>query len=85
MDRFTSLVANRGRETDRHLPYSAQEWDATSRIANLSACWMTGRKLPQKELKIGAVIVHHTTGATAGALYGALVYRSTAIAQSRIV
>ncbi len=37
MDGFTSLVANRGRETDRPLPYSAQEWDGTSRIANSTA------------------------------------------------
>jgi len=85
MDRFTSLAARCRPEPNRSLPYSLQEWDATTRIANLTACWMTGRKLPQKKLKTGAAIVHHTTGATAGALYGALVYRSAAIAQSRIV
>ncbi len=85
MDCFTSLAARCRPEPNRSLPYSLQEWDATTRIANLTACWMTGCKLPQKELKTGAAIVHHTTGATAGALYGALVYRSTAIAQSIIV
>jgi hypothetical protein len=85
MDRFTSLAARRRPKPNRSLPYSLQEWDATTRLANLTACWMTGRKLQQKELKTGAAIVHHTTGAAAGALYGALVYRSTAIAQSRIL
>jgi len=85
MDRFTSLAMHRKSEPKRSLPYSLQEWDATTRIADLTACWMTGRKLRQKEMKTGAAIVHHTTGVTAGALYGALVYRSTAIAQSRIV
>jgi hypothetical protein len=78
MDRFTSLAARCRPEPDRSLSYSLQEWDATTRLANLTACWMTGRKLQQKELKTGAAIVHHTTGAAAGALYGALVYRSTA-------
>lgn len=85
MDRFTSLAACCKPEPNRSLPYSLQEWDATTRIADLTACWITGRKLPKKELKTGAAIVHFTTGATAGALYGAVVYRSTAIAQSRIV
>lgn len=84
MDRFTSLAARRSLEPNRLLPYSMQEWDATTRIANSTACWMTGRNLSEKELKTGATIVHHATAATVGALYGALVYRSTAIAQSRM-
>lgn len=85
MDRFTSLVANRGRETDRPLPYSAQEWDATSRIANSTALWMRGHNLSQKELKRGAALVHHATAGVAGSLYGAMVYRSTVIGQSRML
>jgi hypothetical protein len=82
MDRFTSLVAKRGRETDRALPYSAQEWDATSKIANSTALRIRGRNLSQKELKIGAAFVHHATAGVAGSLYGALVYRSTVIGRS---
>ncbi|MFZ0321029.1 MAG: hypothetical protein WAL56_18015 [Candidatus Sulfotelmatobacter sp.] len=85
MDRFTSLVANRGRETDRPLPYSAQEWDATSRIANSTALGVTGRNLSQKELKRGAALVHHVTAGVAGSLYGAMVYGSIGIEQSRIM
>lgn len=46
---------------------------------------MTGRNLSPKELKTGAALVHYATGAMAGALYGGMVYRSTAIAQSRIL
>lgn len=82
MDRFTSLVANRGTETDRPLPYSAQEWDATSRIASSTALRMRGHNLSQRELKRGAALVHHATAGVAGSLYGAMV-RSTAIGQSR--
>lgn len=85
MDRFTSLVANRGRETDRPLPYGAQEWDATSRIANSTALGVTGRNLSQKELRRGAALVHHVTAGVAGSLYGAMVYRSIGIEQSRIM
>jgi hypothetical protein len=85
MDRFTSLVANRGRETDRPLPYSAQEWDATSRIANSTALRMRGHNLSQKELKRGAALVHHATAGVAGSLYGAMVHRSTVIGQSRML
>ena len=85
MDRFTSLVANRGRERDRPLPYSAQERDATSRIANSTAVRMSGHNLSQKELKRGAALVHHATAGVAGSLYGAMVYRSTVIGQSRML
>jgi hypothetical protein len=82
MDRFTSLVPNRGRETDRLLPYSAQEWDATSRIANSTALRMIGHNLSQKELKKGAALVHLATAGAAGSLYGGMVHRSTIIGQS---
>jgi hypothetical protein len=46
---------------------------------------MTGRNLSPKELKTGAALVHYATGAMAGALYGSMVYRSMAIAPSRIL
>ena len=85
MDRFTGLSANSGRGLDHSLPYSAQEWDATSRIANSTALWLTGRSLSRKELKRGAKLLHHATGGMAGSLYAAMVYRSTAIVQSRIL
>jgi hypothetical protein len=54
-------------------------------IANLAALRMTGRNLSPKELKTGAALVHYATGAMAGALYGSMVYRSMAIAPSRIL
>lgn len=84
MDRFTSLAARCSLGPVRPLAFSVEEWDATTRIANSMALWMTGRNLSEKELKKGAAIVHHATAATAGVLYGALVYRSTTIAQSRM-
>ncbi len=85
MDRFVSLTANRKRKPDHWLPYDAQEWDATSRIANSATRWMTGRNLSQKELKTGAEIVHHATAGAAGSIYGAMIYRSRTIAESRIM
>ncbi len=84
MDRFMSL-SGRCREVDHSLPYSEQEWDATSRIANSTALWMTGRNLSRRELKKGAELVHYATAGIAGSLYGAMVYRSRAIVQSRIL
>ncbi|MGC2649144.1 MAG: hypothetical protein WA261_22855 [Candidatus Sulfotelmatobacter sp.] len=36
-------------------------------------------------MKSGAAFVHHATAGVAGSLYGAMVYRSTVIVQSRIV
>lgn len=85
MDRFTRLTAKRRKERDHSLPYSAQEWDATSTIANSATRWLTGRDLSRRELKSGAEVVHHATAGVAGSLYGAMVYRSTAIVQSRIM
>ena len=85
MDRFTSLAENCRRGPDDSLPYSAQERDASSLIANSATRWMTGRNLSRRELKSGAEFVHHATAGVAGSLYGAMVYRSTAIVQSRIV
>lgn len=85
MDRFTSLAENRRRRRDHSLPYSAQEWDATSMIANSATRWMTGRNLSQRELKSGAEFVHYATAGAAGSLYGAMVHRSTVIVQSRIM
>ncbi len=85
MDRFTNLTANRRRGRDHSLPYSAQEWDATSIIANSATHWMTGRNLSHRELKSGAEFVHHATAGAAGSLYGAMVYRSPAIVHSRIM
>jgi hypothetical protein len=85
MDRFTSLAAKCGRAPDQPLPYSAQEWDATSMIANSATRWMTGRNLSRRELKSGAEFVHHATAGVAGFIYGATVYQSTAVVQSRIL
>lgn len=85
MDRFTMLAGLHLRGRDNLLHYSAQEWDATRTIANSAARWMTGRDLSPKKLRRGAELVHHATASAGGSIYAAMVYRSTTIAQSKIL
>jgi len=55
------------------LPYSPQEWDATSGIAELAAKRVFRRKLSQREKKVGAGLLHYSNAAILGALYATLV------------
>lgn len=57
----------------RALPYSAQEWDATSRIAESAAEQVLHRELSKREKKAGAAIAHYGNAAMLGSLYCALV------------
>ena len=75
MEEYTKLrVAITGSSVPPH-PYSAQEWEATSRIA-LTAAARAGWKLSPRQMETGAAIVHYTTAAIVGTLYGALVRRT---------
>lgn len=69
MTRFTKLWNNLSRFKTQPLPYSAQEWDATCRIAQLCITLVSDRKPSLKELKAGAAIVHYAIAAAAGAGY----------------
>lgn len=84
MERFSRLGASRSHATTRPLPYGVQEWDATSRIAKSTATWMIGHDLSSDELKAGAALVHYTTAAAAGALYGTIFQRLDGSSQSKI-
>ncbi len=55
------------------LPYSPQEWDATSGIADSVADHVLGRKLSKREKKAGAALVHYGNAAILGSLYCALI------------
>ncbi|MGC1371801.1 MAG: DUF1440 domain-containing protein [Candidatus Sulfotelmatobacter sp.] len=57
------------------LPYSEQEWDATTRIAQAAARRLLNRRLNAKEERIGAAMVHYAVGATSGAAYVVLAKR----------
>jgi len=65
------------------LPYSQQEWDATSQIAQIVACRTLGRKLSASERCAGAEMVHYAVGATTGAAYAVLTRKVPQAAKSR--
>lgn len=69
MSQFTRLWRTLSGSTEL-LPYSRQEWDAVSGIANATFGRILGRRLPEREQKIGAAIVHYVMAGAAGALYG---------------
>lgn len=70
MANFRKMLPKGGGLSSQLLPYDAQEWDAASRIAERCGMRILGRALWPEELKIGAALVHYSTGATAGAVYG---------------
>ncbi|MGB0012377.1 MAG: DUF1440 domain-containing protein [Candidatus Sulfotelmatobacter sp.] len=61
------------------LPYSQQEWNATSTIAESVASSVLGRHLTAREKRAGAIIVHYAVGSAAGAFYAVSARHSTAI------
>jgi Protein of unknown function (DUF1440) len=75
MPKFTKSLASGAALNSQLLPYDAQEWDATSRIAENCGIRILGRALSPQELKTGAAVVHYATGATAGAFYGMMASR----------
>ena len=71
MDDYNRLKIAITRSSGPPLPYGKQEWEATSRIVKSAAARM-GWKLSPGQTKRGAAMVHYTTAAAAGILYGIL-------------
>jgi len=61
------------------VPYSDQEWDSTSRIAEAIGSAALGRRLSVEEKKTGAAVVHYGVGSAAGVVYAMLVHRRSVI------
>jgi type IV secretory pathway TrbD component len=57
------------------LPYSEQEWEAASGVAELFSARVLRRKLSDRGRMKGAALVHYGTAGTAGALYAAVLSR----------
>lgn len=62
------------------VPYSNQEWESTSGIAQVIGSVTLRRRLSLKEKRIGARVVHYGVGASSGVFYALLVQRGSAIA-----
>lgn len=81
MDQFTRIwsglvpQSEQGLRQRPPLPYSAQEWDSTSRSATRVAAWLLGRTLAPAEQKLGAQAVHFAVGGLGGALYAVVFDR----------
>ena len=89
MSRFTqvwkaliSKADNREKETATRQPYSEQEWDSTTRIAEITARRLFKRHLNAREKRIGAAMVHYAVGATTGAAYAILARKFPEIRKS---
>jgi hypothetical protein len=70
MSRFTRLWNNLCGCRQQPLPYSSQEWDATSKIAEVTMQTLNRRRLTPDELKTAAAIVHYAIACCAGFSYG---------------
>lgn len=77
--RVSDTLAQRTDLRSKHeatrIPYSEQEWDATTRIAQAGARRIINRRLNGKEERIGAAMVHYAVGAASGAAYAVLAKR----------
>ncbi len=70
MTQFTKRWENITGSEPSPLPYSVQEWDATSWVAETCATRLLTRRPSAKELRVGAAIVHYAIAGAAGAAYG---------------
>lgn len=61
------------------LPYSQQEWQSTSALADAIAQRALRRKLSARERETGAAIIHYAVGATGGVMYAALATKAAGI------
>jgi hypothetical protein len=84
MDQFTrvwNLFVPESKQRSKpraSLPYSAQEWDSTSRTASKTAS-VLGRSLTAEQRRCGAQIVHFTVGIFGGAAYALLFGRKPGV------
>jgi hypothetical protein len=69
MAQFTRLWNNLSASPSEPLPYSSQEWDATSKISKACARRISGRRLSVEESKAAAAVVHYAIAGSTGVLY----------------
>lgn len=70
MSKFTGLWNKLSGCPSEPLSYSAQEWDATSKVAKVCVKRTSGRRLTSDELKVAAALVHYAIAGSTGVLYG---------------
>lgn len=81
-DALASKAGDPHKRRSTRLPYSEQEWEATSRIAEIAARRLLERSLNEREKRIGAAMVHYAVGATTGAAYAILARRFPKVRKS---
>jgi len=64
------------------LPYSQQEWESTSAIAQTVAVQVLGRHLSATQEKTGARIVHYAVGVAGGAFFAVVNNQFPSLAKS---
>ena len=74
MDEYNRLKIALTRSSGPPLPYGKQEWKATSGIVNFASARIGWKPSPE-QIRHGAVIVHYSTAAAAGVVYGILMRR----------
>jgi Protein of unknown function (DUF1440) len=85
MSGFTRLwdaLISKADDPSKHLPYSQQEWDATTRIAEAAARRLRRHRLNHREKCTGACVVHYMVGATTGIAYALLGRRFPQVRRS---
>lgn len=75
MSQFTRLWNKVSDCPSEPLAYSAQEWDATSKVAKACVQRISGRSLTSDELKAAAAAVHYAIAGSTGVLY-AMAFRT---------
>lgn len=75
MSKFTGLWNKLSGCPSEPLFYSAQEWDATSKVARVCVKRISGRRLTSDELKAAAAVVHYAIAGSTGVLY-AMAFRA---------
>src|ERR1700691_5909782 len=68
MAQFNRLLNNLSASPSEPLPYSSQEWDATSKISKACARRISGRRLSVEESKAAAAVVHYAIAGSTGVL-----------------
>lgn len=71
-----------GQHRATRLPYSQQEYDATTHIAEIAARRLRHHRLNHREKRIGACAVHYVVGATTGIAYSLLGWRFPQVRRS---
>lgn len=78
---WNRLLPQDGGQDPRQRHYSQQEWDATSRLAEVMGSPLFGRPLSQEERQAGASFLHYAIGGAVGAVYGAVAEFSPGVSR----